>query len=175
MVIPKRYSISIVRRLLLHMIDDQDGLGVLLYFSFRPSSLLTVSKRLNRYRPGRPIPRVAACACPASTQRPAAACCRCGLQAGNDLRRFSQHGRGQFFRIIGPPLRHFGQRHHHSKCVINRVLNLAARGQRKTPAYSTVRNTIVANWSDQHGFRWGPAEAEVTRVELTNYGSSKDN
>src|SRR5215471_1220826 len=47
------------------------------------------------------------------------------LQIGNDLGRFGQDRAGQLFPVIGAPLRHFRERHHHSQRVIDTVFDLA--------------------------------------------------
>jgi hypothetical protein len=55
----------------------------------------------------------------------------------------------------------------------DRALALATRGKPMSTA-SAVRNTIVAKWTEQKGFEWGPPDAEVTRAELGNYNSARD-
>jgi len=47
------------------------------------------------------------------------------LKTGNDLGRFGQNCAREFLSIIGPALRHFRERHHHRKRVVNAMFDLA--------------------------------------------------
>lgn len=55
----------------------------------------------------------------------------------------------------------------------DRVLTLASRN--KPDPFLLERNTIVARWTQRDSFTWSPVRAEVTRVDLGNYGSARDN